>query len=158
MELKEDWKGTAWNNMDLLLSNGQKRWKGIIKKVWKMALDYWKDTGHRKASRFTNMANCLVTRHCEPGSKTRYRQNVAVPTPPTPPPPPHQNCREKTASHCLGKLHGVLWNPGWSPYTGPVVKYQKNGLKELDGYFTRGKKTGKWVYYTKRRYQGRQYY
>jgi antitoxin component YwqK of YwqJK toxin-antitoxin module len=36
------------------------------------------------------------------------------------------------------------------PYTGPVVKYQKNGEKELEGTFTAGKKTGKWTYYDKK--------
>ncbi|HSN50564.1 MAG TPA: hypothetical protein VLR52_04980, partial [Bacteroidales bacterium] len=36
------------------------------------------------------------------------------------------------------------------PYTGPVVKYQSNGEKELDGYFDNGRKTGKWNYYDKR--------
>ncbi len=36
------------------------------------------------------------------------------------------------------------------PYTGPVVKYQSNGEKELDGYFERGRKSGKWTYYDKK--------
>jgi uncharacterized protein len=33
------------------------------------------------------------------------------------------------------------------PYTGAVVKYQRNGIKELEGNFFRGRRTGKWVYY-----------
>jgi antitoxin component YwqK of YwqJK toxin-antitoxin module len=33
------------------------------------------------------------------------------------------------------------------PYTGPVVKYQRNGLKELDGYFEGGKRSGRWTFY-----------
>ncbi|MCX6280720.1 MAG: hypothetical protein NTU51_02020 [Bacteroidetes bacterium] len=34
-----------------------------------------------------------------------------------------------------------------APYTGPVVGYHKNGLKDFDGYLTNGKKSGKWTYY-----------
>ena len=49
------------------------------------------------------------------------------------------------------RLHGgpVKFLDG-VPYTGPVVKYQKNGLKELDGYFLHGKKSGQWTYYDKK--------
>jgi antitoxin component YwqK of YwqJK toxin-antitoxin module len=35
------------------------------------------------------------------------------------------------------------------PYTGAVVKYQRNGLKELEGNFYHGQRSGKWVYYNK---------
>lgn len=33
------------------------------------------------------------------------------------------------------------------PYTGPVVKYFREGGKELDGEFVNGHRDGKWVYY-----------
>jgi uncharacterized protein len=33
------------------------------------------------------------------------------------------------------------------PYTGPVVKYFRNGNLELEGNFTNGKRTGKWIFY-----------
>ena len=36
------------------------------------------------------------------------------------------------------------------PYTGPVVKYQKNGLKEFEGNMFRGKKSGSWNLYDKK--------
>jgi antitoxin component YwqK of YwqJK toxin-antitoxin module len=34
------------------------------------------------------------------------------------------------------------------PYTGPVVKYFKNGHLDLEGYFVAGKRSGKWTFYT----------
>jgi uncharacterized protein len=34
------------------------------------------------------------------------------------------------------------------PYTGPVVKYFKNGKLDLEGYFAAGKRSGKWTFYT----------
>ena len=33
------------------------------------------------------------------------------------------------------------------PYTGPVVKYFKNGNMELEGYFLAGKRSGYWTFY-----------
>jgi len=46
------------------------------------------------------------------------------------------------------KLHGgpTKYLEG-VPYTGPVVKYNRAGWKEFDGYFRVGKKDGKWTYY-----------
>lgn len=35
------------------------------------------------------------------------------------------------------------------PYTGAVIKYQRNGQKELEGNFFQGKRSGKWVYFDK---------
>lgn len=49
------------------------------------------------------------------------------------------------------KLHGgpVKFLEG-VPYTGPVIKYQRNGEKEFEGQFDHGRKTGKWTYYDHR--------
>lgn len=33
------------------------------------------------------------------------------------------------------------------PYTGPVVKYYREGGKELDGSYTNGHRDGKWIFY-----------
>jgi len=33
------------------------------------------------------------------------------------------------------------------PYSGPVVKHFREGGKELEGYFTLGHRSGKWIYY-----------
>jgi len=35
------------------------------------------------------------------------------------------------------------------PYTGSVIKYYRDGATELEGQFTRGRRTGKWVFYDK---------
>ncbi|MGA3014823.1 MAG: hypothetical protein ABSD71_12415 [Bacteroidales bacterium] len=48
------------------------------------------------------------------------------------------------------RLHGgAVKTLDGVPYTGAVVKHQKNGNKEFEGYFTDGKKSGKWTYYNK---------
>jgi antitoxin component YwqK of YwqJK toxin-antitoxin module len=57
------------------------------------------------------------------------------------------------------KEHPVSWDQlhggpvkdlNGAPYTGPVVKYQTNGVRDFYGYLTDGKKSGKWTYYTPR--------
>ena len=79
------------------------------------------------------------------------KEKVAAPA--TPPPPVttkkvEKKVEKKQEAVVWERLHGgaVKFLDG-VPYTGPVVKYQRNGEKELDGNYSHGQRSGKWVYY-----------
>jgi uncharacterized protein len=61
---------------------------------------------------------------------------------------PEKEVKKKPAPVVWENLHGgpVKYLHG-VPYTGSVVKYFKNGNLELEGYFTAGKRSGKWTFY-----------
>jgi len=147
-------KGLRETTWTYYYPNGQKKMEGNYKEGLKDGTwTYWKDNGTQEGLEIYKYGKLLsnegtVNQEAKPDTA----KTVAVPTPPTPPPPPPPKPVEKKQQAIVWeRLHGgpVKFLDG-VPYTGPVVKYQKNGLKELDGYFTRGKKTGKWVYYTKK--------
>jgi uncharacterized protein len=62
---------------------------------------------------------------------------------------PEKEVMKKPAPVVWESLHGgpVKYLNG-VPYTGPVVKYFKNGNIDLEGYFVAGKRSGKWTFYT----------
>ncbi len=48
----------------------------------------------------------------------------------------------------LTSCDGENWEGNWSkPYTGPVIKYYKDGSVELRGQYSKGLRTGSWTYY-----------
>ena len=77
------------------------------------------------------------------------QEKVAAPSTP-PPATTTKKVEKKQEAVVWERLKGgpVKYLDG-VPYTGPVVKYQRNGQKELDGHFFRGQRSGKWVYYDK---------
>lgn len=44
---------------------------------------------------------------------------------------------------------GILKYLDGTLYTGPVIKYNKKGVPELEGYFNLGQRSGKWTFYDK---------
>jgi antitoxin component YwqK of YwqJK toxin-antitoxin module len=134
--------------------NGQKKTEGNYKEgVKEGTWTYWKDNGTQEGTETYKYGKLLsnqgtITQDAKPDTAKAV---VAVPVQdPTPPPPP-KKVEKKAQAVVWERLHGgpVKFLDG-VPYTGPVVKYQKNGNKELDGYFTKGKKTGKWDFYDKK--------
>jgi antitoxin component YwqK of YwqJK toxin-antitoxin module len=135
--------------------NGQKKMEGNYKEGVKDGTwTYWKDNGTQEGLEIYKYGKLLSNEgNVSQEVKSDTSQAVVAPTPPPPPPPPTEpkKIEKKQQPIAWERLHGgpVKFLDG-VPYTGPVVKYQKNGMKEMDGYFTHGKKSGKWVYYTKR--------
>jgi len=133
--------------------NGQKKMEGNYKEGVKDGTwTYWKDNGTQEGLEVYKYGKLLSNEGNVPHEvKPDTINNVVAPSPTTPPPAPPKTVEKKQQAIVWERLHGgpVKFLDG-VPYTGPVVKYQKNGLKELDGYFLRGKKSGKWVYYTKK--------
>jgi antitoxin component YwqK of YwqJK toxin-antitoxin module len=136
--------------------NGQKKMEGSYKEGVKDGTwTYWKDNGTQEGLEIYKYGKLLsnegnVSQEVNPDTS----QAVVAPNPPPPPPPPPtepKKIEKKQQPIAWERLHGgpVKFLDG-VPYTGPVVKYQKNGMKELEGYLTHGKKSGKWVYYTKK--------
>jgi len=77
------------------------------------------------------------------------KQKVAAPVTP-PPATSNRKVEKKQEVVVWDKLKGgPIKTLNGVPYTGAVVKYQRNGQKELEGNFFNGQRSGKWVYYDK---------
>ena len=131
--------------------NGQKKNEGNYKEGVKDGTwTYWKDNGTQEGLEVYKYGKLLsnegtVTHEVKPDTV-----KVVVQTP-APAPVEPKKAVVKQQAVVWERLHGgpVKFLDG-VPYSGPVVKYQRSGVKELDGYFSRGKKSGKWIYYDKR--------
>ena len=109
---------------------------------------YWKDNGTQEGLEVYKYGKLLsnegtVMKEVKPDT-------VKVVVPASPPVEPKKVVKkvepvawERLRGGPVKTLDGV-------PYSGPVVKYQRSGIKEFDGYLSRGKKSGKFIYYTKR--------
>jgi len=132
--------------------NGQKKMEGNYKEGVKDGTwTYWKDNGTQEGLEVYKYGKLLsnegtVTKEVKPDTV-----KVIVQTPPAAPPAEPKKVERKQQAVVWEKLHGgpVKFLDG-VPYSGPVVKYQKNGEKEFDGYLTRGKKSGRFNYYDKK--------
>ena len=134
--------------------NGQKKMEGNYKEGVKDGTwTYWKDNGQQEGIEMYKFGKLLSSEGVVPTQQVpdTATKVVSKQAPPEMPPPPPPKVEKKQQAVTWDKLRGgpVKFLDG-VPYTGPVVKYQKNGLKELDGYFTNGKKTGKWNYYDRK--------
>ncbi len=133
--------------------NGQKKTEGNYKEGLKDGTwTYWKDNGQQEGVEIYKYGKMLSNEGtmAEPPKDTVKEQPVAEQKP-----APVKQAVAKPVEH---KAQPVVWEQlhggpvkylNGIPYTGPVVKYMRTGGKELDGYFERGKRQGKWVYYDK---------
>jgi antitoxin component YwqK of YwqJK toxin-antitoxin module len=132
--------------------NGQKKMEGNYKEGVKDGTwTYWKDNGTQEGLEVYKYGKLLsnegtVTKEVKPDTV-----KVIVQTPPAAPPAEPKKVEKKQQAVVWDRLHGgsVKFLDG-VPYSGPVVKYQRSGMKEFDGYLSRGKKSGKWIYYDRR--------
>ena len=150
-------KGLRTSTWTSYYPNGQKMTVGNYKEGVKDGTwTYWKDNGTQEGTEVYKYGKLLSNEGTIPGNPkpdtvkvvTEVIQPVVPPPAPT---KPQKNVVRKEAAVAWERLHGgpIKFLDG-VPYTGPVVKYGKSGLKEFDGYFTRGKKSGKWAYYNKK--------
>lgn len=142
--------------------NGQKQMEGNYREgVKDGSWTYWKDNGSPAGNELYKFGKLLSKEGIVPGDEktdtTRVVTNAApavavVKTTPVPSAPASAKKVEKKEEPVIWeRLHGgPVKSLDGLPYSGPVVKYQKSGLKEFDGYMSRGKKSGKWIYYDKR--------
>jgi antitoxin component YwqK of YwqJK toxin-antitoxin module len=144
--------------------NGQKKMLGNFKEGQKDGTwTYWKDNGTQEGTEMFKYGKSVSSEGTvpqEPNQDT-VKQITAAPAPApvaapvrsTAPAPAPKKVEKQQQQQPVAweKLHGgpVKFLDG-VPYTGPVIKYQKNGEVEFDGYLTNGKKTGKWNYYDKK--------
>jgi antitoxin component YwqK of YwqJK toxin-antitoxin module len=145
-------KGLREGTWTSYYANGQKKMEGNYKEGVKDGLwTYWKDNGTQEGLETYKYGKLLsnegtVTKEEKPDTVKVIVQQTPAPTAAEP-----KKVERKQQAVVWERLHGgpVKFLDG-VPYSGPVVKYQKSGIKELDGYFSRGKKSGKWIYYDKR--------
>ena len=131
--------------------NGQKKMEGNYREgVKDGSWTYWKDNGTQEGLEVYKYGKLLsnegtVIKEVKPDTVKVIVQA------PTPPPTEPKKVERKQQAVVWERLHGgaVKFLDG-VPYSGPVMKYQRSGLKEFDGYLSRGKKSGKWIIYDKR--------
>jgi antitoxin component YwqK of YwqJK toxin-antitoxin module len=128
--------------------NGQKKMEGNYREGVKDGTwTYWKDNGTKEGTELYKYGKLLSSEGTITTDVKPDTVKVVVPTPVAPP----KAVEKKQQAIVWERLHGgpVKYLDD-VPYSGPVVKYQKNGIKEFDGYMSRGKKSGKFVYYDKK--------
>ncbi|MCX6243796.1 MAG: hypothetical protein NTU98_03745 [Bacteroidetes bacterium] len=140
-------------------ANGQKKFQGDYKEGVKDGTwTYWKESGQQEGVETYKFGSLLSSEGATPSQaaadslkKAAEVQAAPAAAPAAAAAPQKAVERRQQQPVAWEKLKGgpVKFLDG-VPYTGPVVKYQKNGEKEFDGYFTEGKKTGKWNYYDKK--------
>ena len=137
--------------------NGQKKMEGNFKEGVKDGTwTYWKDNGQQEALEMYKYGK-LLSNEGTPSSASAdtAKQPAAATTTTAQPAKPAVQASKKVESRqeplAWERLRGgaVKFYEG-VPYTGPVVKYQKNGLKEFEGNMFRGKKSGSWNLYDKK--------
>jgi uncharacterized protein len=156
---KVDFEGRVENGLrestwTYFYPNGQKKMEGNYKEGLKDGTwTYWKDNGSQEGLEMYKYGKLLSNEGTVPAEDKPDTVKVIVTQPATPPPAPAEvkKAAPKQEVVVWERLHGgpVKFLDG-VPYSGPVMKYQKNGLKEFEGFMSRGKKSGKWIYYTKR--------
>jgi antitoxin component YwqK of YwqJK toxin-antitoxin module len=116
---------------------------------------YWKDNGTQEGTELFKYGKLLSSEGNVPKEDKPDTVKIIVaapePAPAATPAPEPKKTVAKQQPVVWERLHGgpVKFLDG-VPYSGPVVKYQKNGQKEFDGFLSRGKKSGKWIIYDKR--------
>jgi hypothetical protein len=144
--------------------NGQKKMEGNYREGVKDGTwTYWKDNGSQEGIELYKFGKLLSNEGIVPGSEKTDTAAVAATQAatapvvkanapaPKPAPAPVKKVEKKEEPVIWERLHGgPVKTLDGVPYSGPVVKYQKSGLKEFDGYLSLGKKSGKWIYYDKR--------
>jgi antitoxin component YwqK of YwqJK toxin-antitoxin module len=131
--------------------NGQKKMAGNYKEgVKEGTWTYWKDNGTQEGIEMYKYGKLLsnegtVTKEVKPDTVKVIVQA------PAPPPAKPKKVVKKQEPVAWDRLHGgpVKYLDG-VPYSGPVVKYQRNGMKEFEGNLSLGKKSGKFIYYNKK--------
>lgn len=134
-------------------SNGQKQMEGSYKEGLKDGTwTYWQENGQQQAVEIYKYGKLLSNEGTvtDPATVTDTVKVVVEEKKEAPAAAAPKKQEYKPEAVVWERLHGgpVKYLNG-VPYTGPVVKYFKTGGKELDGYFERGKRSGKWVYYDK---------
>jgi antitoxin component YwqK of YwqJK toxin-antitoxin module len=136
--------------------NGQKKMEGGFKEGVKDGTwTYWKDNGTQEGTELYKYGKQLSSEGNVPKEDKPDTVKIIVAAPePAPAAAPAAEPKKTVAKQqpvVWERLHGgpVKFLDG-VPYSGPVVKYQKNGQKEFDGFLSRGKKSGKWIIYDKR--------
>ncbi|MBL7138216.1 MAG: hypothetical protein ISS17_05545 [Bacteroidales bacterium] len=152
---KVEFEGTVKNGLkeDLWIyyyPNGQKKMEGIYKDGLKEGTwTYWAENGEQDDQEVYKLGTRLGNEGSEPQSKSSDSSlGGTIGSESTPevkkeePPKPRPLNWDKLAGGPVKYYQG-------QPYTGPVVKYYKEGSrgKYLDGYFTNGYRSGKWTYY-----------
>ena len=144
-------KGLREGTWTSYYTNGQKKMAGNYKEgVKEGTWTYWKDNGTQEGLEVYKYGKLLsnegtVTMEVKPDTV-----KVVVQAPIPPPAEPKKVVR-KQEPVVWERLHGgPVKTLDGVPYSGPVVKYQRSGIKEFDGYLSRGKKSGKFIYYDKR--------
>lgn len=143
--------------------NGQKKTEGNYKDGVKDGTwTYWLENGQQEKVEVYKFGQLLTNE----GSPADSMKNDSMVQPEADSPPPQKSNtqavakvkEEKIVPKTEKKQESVVWeelNGGpvkyhnGIPYSGAVVKYFKTGGKELDGYFSQGKRSGKWTFYDK---------
>ncbi|MEI7491512.1 MAG: hypothetical protein WCK92_08945 [Bacteroidota bacterium] len=141
--------------------NGQKQMEGNFKEGVKDGTwTYWHDNGQQQAVEMYKYGKLLSSEGTlvdsvkpaasAPPAAVQEEKAIAAPKPSKPREAKPREVKVEKAQEPVPwtQLKGaaIKFLDG-APYTGPVVGYHKNGLKDFDGYLTNGKKSGKWTYY-----------
>lgn len=161
--VKNGLKDGPWN---YYYPSGQKKIAGIYTDGLKEGTwTYWKENGTQESIEIYKLGQRLGNEGSPAGeaAKTDSTPPAAAPEPPsakpaetktnaskqgatqqkqtkTEPKKPEPVVWERLRGAAVKSLDGI-------PYTGPVVKYFREGGKELDGEFQYGHRHGKWVFY-----------
>jgi antitoxin component YwqK of YwqJK toxin-antitoxin module len=128
--------------------NGQKKMEGMYNEGLKDGTwTYWKENGTQDVVEVYKYGK-LLTNEGTPSTDTEKKDSVKVVVVEKEKPEPEKKVSTKPQPVVWERLKGgpVKYLDG-VPYSGPVVKYYKEGGKELEGWFTRGHRSGKWIYY-----------
>jgi len=125
-------------------ANGQKEMEGMYKDGLKEGTwSYWAENGEQEDQEVFKLGNQLGHEGPRPADKEEPVQPVQpqqpeVAKPQGPEPVNWDMLTGGPVKYYLGQ-----------PYTGPVVKWYKEGAKGkyIDGYFTKGYRSGKWTFY-----------
>ena len=133
--------------------SGQKKMEGSYKEGIKDGnWTTWLENGQQEKVEVYKYGNLLTNE----GTVTDSNRDTVVveevvkkQSQPVTPKEPEKEVVKKPDPVVWESLHGgpVKYLNG-VPYTGPVIKYFKNGKIDLEGYFVAGKRSGKWTFYT----------
>jgi hypothetical protein len=135
--------------------NGQKKMEGSYREGVKDGTwTYWKDNGSQEGLELYKFGKLLSNEGSVPQTDKPDTAKNAVATTAVPPvvaktdPAPVKKVVRKEPAVVWERLRGgPVKTLDGVPYSGPVIKYQKNGEKEFEGFMNRGKKSGKWILY-----------
>lgn len=143
--------------------NGQKKIEGLFTDGLKEgSWTFWKENGIQEYVELYKLGKQLGNTPMQTGDSLK---SDTASNPPPAPAVKQQRAAKKSGSSVIQeereqtrKPSPVIWERlrGGSvkfldniPYTGPVIKYFRNGSKELEGQFTNGHRDGKWLFYDK---------